>query len=324
MPAMLRSTLLLRLALVAVGLLVGLSIVLVVANTQDDPVCQVSFVDAPELAGVPIEQPDLPAEFVAEAKRRWASVGEARRSGSSTIVVYVNGLPITAADIAESRAEIAVGLESMRSTVSRIIPDSQVAPIDDGPPLAPGEVRRTFEPYRPIPESSGIREIYQPRIDLIEQHGIDTVALASAIQERALFTAATDAGHLCDDDDVAPWVAQAKTILAEGSTPELEGYVSAVGEEVYLTELLPRALVQRNTIRSWRLAVYDEVIFPEDPRLKWREAARDTFLGARVTLTNDWDLDATVEDAIAYSEAYWSVIVPPTPTVPTPDWTPAP
>ena len=323
MPALRRILLLALLALVTGGLIVGLGIVLVVSNIQRDPVCQVPPVEAPDLPGVPIVQPELSAEFIAEAKRRGASKGEARRNSSSTVVVYVNGLPVTAADIAESRAEIAIGLESMRSTVSRIIPDSQVAPVDDDPPLAPGEVRITSDPYRPIPESSGIREIYQPRIDLIERHGIDTVVLASAIQDRALFMAATDAGHSCDDYDIAPRIAEIKTILAEGRAPELESYVSAVGEEVLFTEVLPSEIAQQQAVASWRQEIYNDVVFPEDPRLKWREVQRDAFLGARVTLTNDWALDATVEDAVAYSEAFWSTIVPPTPTVPTPDWTPA-
>ena len=309
---MLRNSILLRLALVAVGLLVGLSIVLVVANTQDDPVCQVPFVELPEDMGADTSETEVQVSVVGDPERG-AFIGEARRSGRSTIVAYVNGLPITAADIAESRAQFVMGWESTREAVSRMEADLRLGSGPRGTRFAPGGVGLARDQRGPIPESYGPIEYLRARIELSELHEADTIVLASAIQDRALFTAATAAGHSCDDDDIAPWVEQTKTLLAEGLAPELEAYLSAVGEEVYFNDLLPRALVQRNTITSWRLAVYDEVIFPEDPHLKWREAARDAFLDARVTLTNESHLDATFEDAITYMEALWALDDSPTP-----------
>ena len=143
-------------------------------------------------------------------------------------------------------------------------------------------------------------------IERIEQYGFDTVLLAGAVLDRAQFTAATAAGHTCDDADIDAWEAQTRTFLAAGMAPNLEGYLSAVGEEVYFTEVLPDRIAMEQAVRSWRQEVFDDVIFPEDPRLKWHNIKRDAFLGARVSLSNEFYLDATLEEATAYMEAYWA------------------
>ena len=185
-----------------------------------------------------------------EAERRGAFIGEARRNGSPTIVAYVNGHPITAADIAEGRARVAANLAGMRDTISRIVPDSQAFTLRQETPVATplviGEVSitvyhdPTVDP--PIPESYGMRRNLEARIAIIEEHGVDAAVLAKNVSDIAMFTAATAAGHFADPADIAARIAETRTDLDDGLIPELEGYISAVGEDVYFTEVLPASL----------------------------------------------------------------------------------
>ena len=197
--------------------------------------------------GTPVDQCD--------AERQGAFVGEARRSGSSTIVAHVNGHPITAADIAEGRAQVAVNLENMRDTISRIVPDWQAFTLPQetplATPLAPGEFRVTHISDPSIPESYGMRRNLEARIAIIEEHGADAAVLAKAVSDIALFTAATAAGHSADPADIDARIAEIKTALDDGPFPELEGYLSAVGEDVYFAEVLPASLARQLAIASW-------------------------------------------------------------------------
>ncbi|MCY4625158.1 MAG: hypothetical protein OXC99_09210 [Chloroflexi bacterium] len=295
MPATMRNTLLVRLAPVAVGSIVGLSIVLVVACTQGDAECL--------------------GAYVGEAEGEWALSGGARLSGSSTIVACVNGLPITAADMAAGRAQVAMNLEHMRDALSRVVPDSEFRIGPEGTTLASGEVRMTSNEDGPIPESFGLRELMGPRIELIEQHGVDTVVLASAILNRALFTAATAAGHSADDAEIADRVAQFRAHLAEGQLPEWEAYLSTVDKEAFFTEVLPGSYAQREVVGSWRWALFAEnIIPPEDFHGHWPNVERDALSDARITLSNESGLDATIRSATAYLEDYWAFVASPTPT----------
>ena len=250
----------------------------------------------------------------AEIERQWALMGEARRDGGSTIVAYVNGLPVTKADIEESRVELAMGLESTRNLLAQFEATAMFSSEHGGMIPTPQGVVQLRDKRAPIILTDDPIELMTRGIERIEQYGVDTVLLAGAVDDRAMFTAATAAGHTCDDADIAARVAQTKTFLAAGMSPALEGYLSAVDEEVYFTELLPDRIAMGQAVLSWRQEVFDDAIFPEDPRLKWHNARRDAFLEARVTLTNVFDLDTTVEDATAYMEVIWAESVPPTPT----------
>lgn len=325
MPALPRSTLLVRLALVAVGLTAGLGIVLIVASTQSDQTvadCRQGLLGEAELQELLAEGADHQVMGSVEIERQWALIAEARRDGISTIIAYVNGLPVTKADIEESRVKLASSLESTRDIISRMEADFSLDRMPPGLPSAPGDVSRRRVQRAPIPESYDQLSFMTSGIERIEQHGVDTVLLAGAVSDLAQFTAATDAGHICDDADIAAWITQTKTLMSVGKDPNTEGYLSALDEELFFTELLPGRIAQQQAVASWRREIFDDVIFPEDPRVKWHIATKDAYLKAQVTLTNEWYLDATLEDATAYMEVIWAVSVPPTPSVPTPDWTP--
>ena len=303
----LRHRTLVALVFAAVGSIVALSAVLVIASDQGDAELPGAIVTETELPGALIAQPELPEAFIAEAERQGAFIGEARRSGDSTIVAYINGHPVTAADIAEQRAEAAVGLEAMRSTIARIIPDSEAPPLVLDPPLAPGEVRSISGSSMPIFESSGIREFYQAQINLVNQHGVDSSVFGSIVLDRALFTAASAAGHTADPAEIAAEIAQIKTLLADGLLPKLSGYLTAVDEEEFFSEIIPDRLARQHVIASWREELLSEVTSLEDANRVWRNLERNAILGSQVTITNQSDLDTTIERATMYLEAYWAL-----------------
>ena len=239
-----------------------------------------------------------------DAERQGAFVGEARRSGSSTIVAYVNGHPVTAADIAEGRAQVAVNLERMRDMISRIVPDSQAFP-------SPSE-------DAPIPESSGLRENLKERIKIIEEHGTDAAVLAGVVYNQARFAAATAAGHSADPADIAARVAEVKTALESGQIPELEGFLEVFDKDVYFAEVLPANLARELTVASWREALAAEVTDPEEARSIWRNAEETALANVQVTLTGEPGLDTTLEKLNAYMDAYWVINAPPAPSQPSP------
>ena len=281
---------LLTVVLIVVGSIVGLSVALIIASDQSDQSGQSDQSDA---------------------ERQGAFIGEARRSGSSTIVAHVNGYPVTAADIAEVRARATVNLEGMRDTISQIVPDSEAFTLPQetplATPLAPGEVRVIVNHDPPIPESSGMRKFLEARIEIIEEHGVDTAVLAQAVTDIALFTAATAAGHSADPDDINARVAEIRTFLDDGLFPELEGYLSAVGEDVYFAEVLPARLARELAIESWYKELLADITGPEEARSILLQAEQDAISAARVTFTNEPGLDATLEDFTAYMDAYWDL-----------------
>ena len=241
-----------------------------------------------------------------EAERRGAFIGEARRNGSPTIVAYVNGHPITAADIAEVRARATVNLAGMRDAISRIVPDWQAFTLPQETPLATplviGEVSitvyhdPTIDP--PIYESYGIRRNFEARIAIIEEHGLDTAALAKNVSEIAMFTAATAAGHTADPADIDARIAEIKTALDDGLIPELEGYLSAVGEDVYFAEVLPANLTRQLAVESWLGGLTHRL---------WRDAERNAIAKVQVALTGEPGLDTTLEGLSTYLDAYWAL-----------------
>jgi len=239
-----------------------------------------------------------------------ATIGKARASGSSAIVAYVNGHPITAADIAEGRARVAANLDGMRDTISRIIPDWQPLPRREGTPLAPGEFLVFTGDDVVIREGTGLRKLMEERIEIIEKHGADAAVLAQAVRDQALFTAATAAGHTADPADIAARIAEIRVYLAEGHLPDLEAQLSSIDEDVFFNDVLPSRLARELAVEAWREEVFADVYSSEG---SWREAEEEVLSNARVTLTGKPGLDATLEDLSAYQEAYRIVDAPPTP-----------
>ena len=165
----------------------------------------------------------------------------------------------------------------------------------------------------PIPESSGMRKFMTERIEIIEEHGTDAAVLSKVVTDIALFTAATAAGHSADPADITARIAELKTALDDGLIPELEGYLSAVDEDVYFTEVLPTRLARQLAIGSWYRELLADVTSLEEMYPIWRQAEEDALANVQVTFTGEPGLDATLEDVTAYMDAYWDLDDSPVP-----------
>ena len=246
-----------------------------------------------------------------DMERQGALIGAARSGGSAAIVARVNGHPITAADIAEGRVRVAVNLERMHDTISRIVPDDEVGiQSAESTPLAPGEVRFTVDHQPLIPESLGLREVLEPRIVLIEQYGPEVVAFAQLISDLSQFTAAVAAGHSADPAAVASRIEEIEAALAEGLMPELEGYLSAFEEEVFFADVLPDRLAKELAIANWSRALPTDTVGLEERQLIMRDATWAAISAAEVTLTGEPGLDATIQETLAYMEVAWELSAP--------------
>ena len=248
-----------------------------------------------------------------DAGRQGESIGKDANSGSSTIVAYINGHPITAADIAEGRAEVAANLGRMRATIARIVPDWQPPPTLEGTPLAPGEFRVLSGDDVTISESSGMREFMEERIEIIEEHGVDAAILAAAVRDQALFTAATAAGHTADPADIAARIAGIKEALAAGRLPDFEAELAEIDENFFFDEVLPTRLARELAIGAWRVEVFADIYGSADTDLTWSEVEEEAISSAQVMITGEPGLEATLEDLAAYQEAYRIVNAPQAP-----------
>ena len=251
--------------------------------------------------------------FDPELELRGTAKGAAWRNGNSTIVAYVNGLPVTKADIEISRLEHTWSNEFTRDVISRWGPGVLLQAGPDGVISTEGESSQIPGQPSLVPDNNEPLEPQKAFIERAERYGTDTVLLATAVSKLAKFTAATEAGHICDDADIAAGVAQRKTLLAGGKAAEAKGYISAVGEDVYFNEVLPRQIAQFESVQSWQREISGDGFLPGDPPVEWDLATKDAYLNARVTLTDDWYMDATLDDAKAYMEESWDFYIPATP-----------
>ena len=221
-----------------------------------------------------------------EAERQGAFVGEARRNGSPTIVAYVNGHPITAADIAEGRARAAVSMEWTRDRIANPLPA----------------------------DGSDLRENLEERIRIIEEHGVDAAVLTGEVYRQARYAAATAAGHSADPAEVAARVAETKAAFEDGLIPGLGGYLEEFDKDVYFDEVLPANAARELTVASWRGALAADAANSEEARSIWRKAEAAALKNVTITLTGNPGIDTTVEKVKAYMDAYWVVNAPPAPS----------
>ena len=97
----------------------------------------------------------------------------------------------------------------MRDILSRIVPDEQANSTSED---------ALSDPNSLIPESSGLREIFGPRVTLIDSQDIETAALAYLVIRLAIYSEAIKAGYSADPTEVGSLVEQNKTDFLYGST----------------------------------------------------------------------------------------------------------
>ena len=252
-------------------------------------------------------------------------------------------------------ASLAVVLVGCHSAPSTPLPPETVAVIA-GRPISHDEfltareqvvrnvrkMKQDIEPESELMRISGgeFREFTLRRIEAIEHHGPDAIALAVFIRDEALWVAAVAGGHEVSDEEVADHVAEQRAGVASAiesarrevesgqsedggltvPSPEetLSNYAQAValagGEEALWEEAkifwkrslsigrFINAEVDRYTDAEFDRAYREEVVFYDEARLR---AERAAVAEAEVVITGDPPIDATREEALAYLEWFW-------------------
>lgn len=245
--------------------------------------------------------------------------GKARISADDDVVLRVNGYPITNAELVESRLRYYRNLESMRSAAARAVPADQW---DD---TASNANFASNDPRTPIHEHM-ITDGFTAYIRALEKYGGDVVGLAALIADYAEFSAAIDAGHSASEAEVAEYVKMTRDALDRqsaaaasewGMLPEMQGYIDAVGENRFWSEIYPDRLARDITIGKWHQAAISEYSGGEDIAL--RDETADKILheltlsaldNADIEIVDAEKARANPDDALAYLRELYAEVYP--------------
>lgn len=198
---------------------------------------------------------------------------EARASGDSAGVVTIGRQLVTLDDFREGVRIVETNLEYMKGEISK----------------------GSFD-------SSFLQEFVQ----LIERTGVQTVALGSLIQDRALYERAVANGFSATDQEVTARLERDRELIRD--TPvgaQAIAYIEAVGEDRYWSELYPAILRREMAIHNmWTATVAD---FADQGRNEsaWADVKRQALNSVSIeVLDADAIAPATVSNALAYLEEY--------------------
>ena len=210
----------------------------------------------------------------------------------TTIVARVNGLPITAGRLIETRTRTSENLVWMRDILSRIVPDEQgTGTLEDA----------LSDPNSLIPESSGLREIFGPRVALVDSQDIETAALAHLVIRLAIYSEAIKAGYSTDPAEVGSLVEKNKTDFLYGLRPEMEKHVSTYGFDVFFDEVLTAVITEEITIQSWSQQLIANRKSYEEGENIIKRTKRAMVDAAQVVIVDAAAVGTTVEKAVAFA-----------------------
>ena len=248
----------------------------------------------PQYAGFDAGAPPILDEHY--ERQEAGNLAVARNKGSDDVAIWVNGYPITDADVREAQAYRRNRLEDLRQQAARIVPADEPQPSSL---VAEGYSKYT-DGISPISvhESGPIAELFA----LANKYGVDKTALAKILFEYATLTTAMAEGFGISDEELArhleEWRTQAP-LFPHSYFSEAE-YRKGVGEKAYWDELMPARLFSYHTLQAWREHHLGKITDHEEySRMR---AALETmaYTTADVEFTEHYKLDATVEDAIAF------------------------
>ena len=221
----------------------------------------------------------------------------ARNKGNDKVALRVNGYPVTVADVLEAQAHRRNILAYQRQFARRIVPDDHPGPFysglsDDYSPFTDGVTLFTES------EMPGVKE----RLALSEKYGVDTAALAKIIFEYATLTAAIAEGFGITDAELEryldEWRTQAEHFpLSYFSEAE---YRKGVGERAYWNDITPARLYSYYTVLAWRKHHLGKITDHDEHSRMRSELEAIAYTNADVEFTKHYELDATVEDAVAF------------------------
>lgn len=245
--------------------------------------------------------------------------GKARISADDEVALRVNGYPITNAELVESRLRYYRNLESMRSAAARAVPADQWNEVAANADFA------SNDPRSPIHEHM-ITAGFTAYIRALEKHGGDVVGLAALIADYAEFSAAIDAGHSASESEIAKYVEMTRDALNRqsaaaasewGILPEMQGYIDAVGESGFWSDIYPNRLARDIAIGKWRQAAISEYNGGEDIALHAKTADKilhqftlSALDNADIEIVDAEKARATPDEALTYLRELYAEVYP--------------
>ena len=211
---------------------------------------------------------------------------------ATTIVARVNELPITAGRLIETRRRISENLAWMRDILSQIVPEGQAnSTLED----------ELSDPNTLIPESSGLREIFGPRVTLVDSQDIESAALAHLVIRLAIYSEAIEAGYSADPAEIGSLVESNRTDFLYGLRPEMEQHVSTYGFDVFFDEVLTGVITEELTIQGWAQQLTANRKSDEEGANIFKHTKRAIVDAAEVVIVDATAVGTTVEKAVAFA-----------------------
>ena len=163
-------------------------------------------------------------------------------------------------------------------------------------------------------------------IRALEKYGGDVVGLAALIADYAEFSAAIDDGHSASEAEVAEYVEMTRDALSRqsaaaasewGILSEIQGYIDAVGENRFWSEIYPDQLARDITIGKWHQAAISEYNGGEDIALHAETADKilheltlSALDNADIEIVDAEKARANPDDALAYLRELYAEVYP--------------
>lgn len=146
----------------------------------------------------------------------------------------------------------------------------------------------------------------QAFVQLIERTGVQTVALGSLIQDRALYERARAKGFGATDQEVTARLEQDRDLVRV--TPEgarVAASIEAVGQDRYWSELYPAMLRREIAIQKMWEATVTGIADRGSRDAKWTDVQKQAISSVSIeVLAPDAIAPATVSNALAYLDKY--------------------
>jgi hypothetical protein len=211
-----------------------------------------------------------------QAAERFEHVAEARMSGDDAVIARIGSADITSREFLAKVAVVESNLDFMRSQLQQGVEGA---------------------------------DFMTKRIELIEHAGIETVALAGLLEERALYQRAVNEGHAVSADKIMARVSADRDAIQRGAAPEVMGYVRAVGEDIYWSTIYPAVMEREMAIQNlWSSVVGD--LDPVQARTAWNDVQRQAVGATTVDFIDPTAMGAaTIKGALDYLAQVYSLPV---------------
>ena len=203
------------------------------------------------------------------ASERWKGVARTRVETDPRPVLRVGNEVVTMADFA---AQVA-SYEMQHATMVEDLASGRAAPFADA---------------------------YQARLDLIDTYGIETVALARLIRDRAVAQESKGRGHGPSRAQIDKRVADDRKLVDQGMLPELSAYIEVVGSDEYWSRLYP-AIIERELAMNELHSSIVSGLQPDQRSAAWATVRQQSVEQTSIQVLDRAALGSTtVEQALAY------------------------